>query len=320
MLSALPTAGVIFSFLGYGAAIQLAGEAKNPQRAVPIALIGALILCIVLYVVLQIVFIGSLKPDDFAHGWQNLDYKGDVGPFAGIAIGIGMIWLAHVLFADAVISPFGTALLYTASTARLCYAMGENGYLPSFLKPLNRVGVPARIIGLNFLVGLILLLPFPNWHKLAEFLVSALVLATAVGPLSLLVLRKTLPKQKRPFRLPFARIMCPLAFYACNLIIFWAGWHIISNMLIALIIGYCAFVVFRFSKQGQQLNLEWDKAWWVFIYLIVMGVISYFGSFGGGKNIISFGWDFLYLALMSWIIFEFAQWSAMRRVRYRFSE
>ncbi|HYF98348.1 MAG TPA: amino acid permease, partial [Coxiellaceae bacterium] len=54
VLAALPSAGVIFSFIGYNPAIQMAAEAKNPQRDVPFAILGALILCIILYVLLQI--------------------------------------------------------------------------------------------------------------------------------------------------------------------------------------------------------------------------------------------------------------------------
>lgn len=49
ILRALPTAGVIFSFIGFSPAIHFAGESKNPQRALPIAIIGSLSICMVLY-------------------------------------------------------------------------------------------------------------------------------------------------------------------------------------------------------------------------------------------------------------------------------
>jgi amino acid transporter len=311
VLTALPTAGVIFSFIGYSPAIQLAGEAKTPQRSVPIAIIGALLFCIFLYVLLQISFIGAVHPQDFAQGWSHLSFKGDTGPFAGIAMGLGATWLAMLLFADAGISPFGTALIYTAATARICYAMGENGYLPHPLMKLSRFGIPLRIIALNFIIGVFLLLPFPSWQKLVGFLVSALVFSYAVGPLALPVLRRTLPNQPRPFRVPFPKLMCPLAFYICNLIIYWSGWDIVFKILVAIVIGYLVLLVFMQTQQGKKLNLQWRKAWWVFIYVAALGLVSYFGAFGG-NNTISFGWDFLVIGVMTWLIFQLSQFLATR--------
>ncbi len=313
ILSALPMAGVIFSFMGYSPAIQLAGEAKNPQRAIPIAIIGSLIISIAVYLVLQIAFIGALAPHDFANGWDKLFFTHDAGPFVGIALSLGMVWLVDVLFIGAVLSPFGTALIYTASTARMGYAMGQNGYFPKPLMALNRHRVPARIIGLNFVIGMLLFLPFPTWQKMVGFLVTSLVFAYAVGPLALLVLRKSMPDQPRPFRLPMPRLMCLTAFYICNLIIYWTGWAIMLKMLIAIAIGYVVLAVYKRTEEGRRLNLRWDTSWWVFLYVIVIGVMSYLGSFGGGLKLIPFGWDFLAVAVYTWVIFECSQISALRK-------
>lgn len=311
ILTALPTAGVVFSFIGYSPAIQLAGEAKTPQRSLPIAILGALAIAICLYVLLQIAFIGALEPKSFLYGWKHLSFTGDTGPFAGIAMSIGAVWLAYVLFADAAISPFGTALIYTAATTRICYAMGDNGYLPRSLMKFNQQGIPHRIVALNFLIGVVLLLPFPSWQRLVGFLVAALVFAYAVGPLALPVLRKSLPKQPRPFRVPAPRLMCTLAFYICNLIIYWSKWVIVSKIVMAILIGYLVLIIFKQTKQGKQLQLQWSKAWWIFIYVACLGLVSYFGAFGG-RNDIPFGWDFLVIAIMSCLIFELSQYLSIR--------
>jgi len=316
VLAALPTAGVIFAFIGYSPAIQLAGEAKTPQKSIPIAIMGALLFSICLYVLLQIAFIGAVRPEDFAKGWAQLNFLGDTGPFAGIAVAIGAAWLAKILFIDAAISPFGTALVYTAATARICYAMGENGYLPHSLMKLSRLGVPLKIILLNFIVGALLFLPFPSWQKMVGFLVSSLVFAYAVGPLALPVLRRTLPDQPRPFKVPAPRLMCLLAFYICNLIIYWTGWNIVFKMFIAILIGYFVLVIFRKTRQGEKLNFQWRKSWWIFFYVGSLALISYFGAFGG-KNIIPFGWDFLIIAIGTWVIFAMSQFLALAGSRKR---
>lgn len=307
VLTALPAAGVIFSFIGYAPAIQLAGEAKNPQRSIPIAIIGSLGCAIVLYVSLQVCFIGAVSPAAFAKGWGGLSFLGDVGPFAALALSAGAVWLSVILFADAAISPFGTAFIYTASTARIAYAMGESQYLPRWFMRLNRHNMPVRLIMLNFCLGLLLFLPFPSWQKLVGFLVSALVFSYAVGPLALPILRKTMPDQPRPFSLPYPNVLSLLAFYVCNLILYWTGWHTISKIVIALAIGYVLFFCcYRGLKQ-----LAWRQSGWFFLYVALLAVISCLGDFEGGLHVIRFGWDFLAVAVMSALIFTLARYFAV---------
>lgn len=301
ILAALPSAGIIYSFIGFNNAVILGGEVKNPQRSFPIALLGALIICIILYTLLQIVFVGALFPADFHNGWQHLNFSRDVGPFAGIAITLGLAWLATIIYLDAIVSPYGTALVYTGATARLFYAMTRNSYAPTYFSRLNRFGIPWRIILLNYFVGLLLFLPFPSWQKMMNFLVIAFVFSYAVGPLSLIVLRKTLPDQPRPFRLPAANILSFLAFYICNLIIYWAGWVVVYKVLIAIFLGY--IVYFLGVKEKIVWKVQWQKSWWFFLYLILMGVLSYLSAFGGGQGRIPFGWDFLIMLIFSAIIY-----------------
>ena len=219
VLAALPLGGVIFSFIGYSSAIQLAEETKNPQRAIPLAIIGSLVLCIILYALLQIAFIAALQPEYLQNGWQNLSFKGDSGPFAGILATFGVTWLVLVIYADAIISPFGTGYIYTAATARVNYAMCQTGFFPSFLKKLNKRGVPMRAIMINYLVGLVLFLPFPGWQSMVSFIISCFVISFSIGPIALMTLRQTHAQHLRPFRLPIAKVIAGLAFYICNLLI-----------------------------------------------------------------------------------------------------
>ena len=308
ILAALPSAGVIFSFIGYNPAIQMAAEAKNPQRDIPFAILGSLLLCIILYVLLQIAFIGALEPESFSKGWASLSFTGDAGPFAGITMALGAVWLTKILFVDAAISPYGTGLVFTGATARLSYALGKNGYFPKAFMKLNKFGIPARMILLNYVIGLFLFLPFPTWQSMMSFLVSSLIFAYTVGPLALVILRKSLPKQRRPFRVPAASLVAFSGFYVCNLIIFWTGWSVVSKMLIAILIGYAALFLYKISaRSGPKLNLQAKNAWWLLPYLGFLGLFSYLGSFGGGKNLIPFGWDFFVLGAFSLVIYQLSQ-------------
>ncbi len=315
VLAALPAAGVIFSFIGYNPAIQLAGESKNPQKVIPIAIIGSLIICIFLYLLVQAAFIGSVDTDLLKGGWKALDFKGDSGPFAGIARHMGLIWLAIILYIDAAISPFGTALIYTSAAARMNYAMTENGYLPLIMQKLNKKDAPIYAIGLNYILGLILFLPFPGWQSMVTFLVSAFVISYAVGPISLVALRHSMAEKTRPFKLPCEKICAPLAFYICNLLAFWTGWATLYKILILIAIGYLFLTFYKLTKHGRPLKLNFIGALWLFPYFAGLGMISYLGTFGGGKGMIPFGWDFFVLFLFSIVIFILAYISRIKPTR-----
>jgi amino acid transporter len=306
VLTALPLGGVIFSFIGYSPAIQLAEEAKNPQFAIPLAIIGAILTCIILYMFLQTSFIGAMHSDFLQQGWQHLSFKDDNGPFAGILMTFGIVWLVMIIYVDAVISPFGTAYIYTASTSRVGYALSEIGLLPKSMQKLNKKGVPTRTMFMNYIVGLILFLPFPGWQSMVSFLVSCFVIAYSIGPLALYCLRQQKADYHRPFKLPAYKFMTLVAFYICNLLIFWTGWQTISKLLIAMLVGFAVFVYRYLMDEKKQWHGYWFNAWWLFAYLIVMGLLSYFGSFGGGKDYIHFGQDFGFIAVITLVIFYWA--------------
>jgi amino acid transporter len=303
VIAALPLGGVIFSFIGFTTAIQLAGEAKNPQRAVSFAVIGSVAFCIILYAVLQIAFIGAVPSSLLQNGWHALAFKGDAGPIAGILALSGAVFLVILTYAEAVISSFGTGMIYAAGTARVTYALSENGFFSKYWHGLNRFGVPFRALALNYVVGMLLFLPLRQWESMAGFLVSSFIVSFSVGPLSLVVLRKTKKDVARPFKLPAHLFMSFLAFYVCNLMLFWAGWETVRLLLITSIVGFAVYFWRVAKKQIEPSTLPWYKSLWLVLYFAGFGTLTYLGSFGDGKNIIHFGWDFLFVGLFSLLIF-----------------
>ena len=306
ILSALPLGGVIYSFIGSSTVLQMAGESKNPHFSIPFALLGSIIFCIVLYVLLQIAFVGALEPSTLIQGWKHLSYKGDSGPFAGILVAFGLTWFVVVLYGDALISPFGTGFIYTTATARVSYGLSQIGFFPKFFKKLTKKGVPLRGVIVNYLVGLILFLPFPGWQEMISFIISCFIVSYIVGPIALIGLRKTNPEQPRPFRLPCAYFMALLAFYICNLLIFWTGWQTVYHVVITMGIGFVVFIIHCCRLKNNLLAKQWQNSWWIFPYFIGMCIISYLGNFGGGKGIISFGTDFAVMAVFTIIMFVLA--------------
>ena len=305
ILAAVASAGVAFAFTGFKHGVELAGEAKDSKTAVPLAIIGSVVGCLILYMGLQIAFILALDPKTLAQGWSNLTFVGDVGPFAGLAASLGVLWLLYILYVDAAVSPLGAGLIYVTSTSRILYAMSKLNIFPQALTKLNKQNFPVIAIMVNFFIGMFLFLPLPGWQSMVEFLVSGMVLSYAMGPIALLCLRDELKTKPRTFRLPCANIVCVLAFYFCNLISYWTGWHTIWKLEVAILIGMVFFAVAYFRGKMDMLNLELKSALWVVPYLLGLGIISYFGSFGG-TNAISFGQDFFVIFIFSIVILYMA--------------
>jgi len=298
ILTALATGGVAFAFTGFKHGVELAGETKKFAIAIPFAIVGSVLICLLLYLGLQIAFIGALSTSVFQLGWHNLSFVGDIGPFAGLAAGVGLIWLANLLFVDAIVSPAGAGLIYVTSTARILYAMSQIGYLPRWLTIVNKQHFPVAAIIVNFILGMLLFLPLPGWQAMVSFLVSGMVISYAMGPIALLCMRLELPNLERQFRLPAATLLCCLAFYFCNLLSYWTGWETLYKLAIAMGIGICLFAIACLRGKMRVSSFGLKTGLWIAPYLIGLISISYFGAFGG-KNIIPFGWDFLVIAIFS---------------------
>src|SRR3954449_7440400 len=229
VFEAIATSGVVFSYLGFRQGIEFAGETDNPRRNVPIAVIGSVLITGLIYVALQVAFIGALDPSilDDSNGWASLSFENDFGPLAALASLLGLGWLSALLYADAIISPADTGLIYMTATSRISYAMARNGNAPQALARTTDRGVPLISLVVAFVVGLIVFLPFPSWQQLVGFITSATVMSFASGPLVLVALRKRMPELERPFRVPGGHLIPFLAFWSSNLIIYWSGWDIV---------------------------------------------------------------------------------------------
>lgn len=314
VFTAISTAGVCFSFLGFRQGVELAGETKNPSRNVPIAVIGSILITAVLYILLQIAFIGALPDGALVEGWANVgrNFAGNLsevaatfGPLAAIAGVMGLTWIAVLLYIDAFISPADTGLIYTTVTSRLSYAMGKNGNAPHSLAKVNEKGVPWVSVILTFVAGTLFFFLFPGWEKIVGFVTAGTVLSFGSGPVALLAMRKQLPDNKRPFRLPFPEIMAYLGFLAANLIVYWSGWNDIWKLIIAVLVGYIILIIHEASNHKKTPPLEIKHGLWIIVWLIGIAIISYLGVYplveegAGNIGIIGVGLDVIIIAIFN---------------------
>ena len=321
ILRAITSGGIIFSLMGFEGALQVGGESSNPQRDLPRAVIGAFLICTAIYVAAQVAFIGGLPPDVIAqHGtWSALagDPQLSRAPFFTLTALLGLVWLSWILRFDAVVSPSGTGLLYLTGASRLSFGLSRSGYVPRiFMVEDVRTEVPLYGVLLSAGLGLLFLLPFPSWSKLVNVVTGAAVLMYAGAPLSLAALRRSRPDLPRPFRLPAAGVVAPVAFIFSTFIVYWSGWQTVSTLMVALLLGYGLMGLARRLRLDQDPpRIEWASAWWLAPYLVGISIVSYLGNFGsggmlggvgpfhdvlvGGRGVIPLWWDLGILAVFS---------------------
>jgi amino acid transporter len=308
VFAATAAGAVIFALLGFEQAIQFGGESANPQRDLPRAVIYAMILGAIIYILLQVSFIAAIPHSSLPSAWAKLSFTADAGPFAGIATLVGLGWLATILYIDAIISPGGTGLIYTSSTARVSYGLSKNGYVASIFESTNANGVPWFGLFFTFICGLIFFLPFPSWQNLVELITAASVLMYAGAPLSFGVFRLHHNERPRAYRLPGGEFWSPVAFFVANVLIFWAGWTTVWKLGICILIGYILIGInWVFKLNPRQPKLDWRSAQWLPVYLIGMGIIAWQGGYGGGADHLKLGWDFLVLVVFSLAIYYWAR-------------
>jgi amino acid transporter len=323
IFAALPL-GIIFAAEGFEQAIQVGGEAENPQRNIPRAVIMSMIIGIIIYLLLEVAFITALNPGNLAHGWASpIAGIKAFGPYSTLATTAGLGWLSTLLIIDAVISPAGTGLVYLGTSSRLSYGLGRNGYFPRVISRISRRGVPFVSICIAFVVGMLVFLPFPSWSGLVGLVTSATVIMYAMAPPTLAGLRREDPHRPRGYRLPAAGVLCPLAFICADCIVYFAGFSTIFWLYVLIAVGFIAFAAYQAALPATRRTIiEWRAAQWILPWLAGLFIISWLGRYDGSPPTV-FGvtllatkhlpnwWDLLVLAAFSLAIFYWAEHSTL---------
>lgn len=308
VLAAISAGGMVYAFNGFTQACEWGGVVKRPGISLPIAVIGSIALTFFIYAGLQVAFLTSMQHVNLIHGWGHISLQRSNSPLAAIAYQDGFTWLLPLLFAGAIIGPFAASLIYMSSASQSLRNKSINGYLPKFLQILTPQHTPFYAIIINFIFGMMLFAPLPGWNKMMGFLTSLMTFTYTIGPICLIALRNQAPNQNRPFRLPFATIWGTIAFYLCTVFSYFNGWEIISKLGIGFSAGLIILLLYRtFSRNKEKPKLGWLESTWIWPYIGGLTLISYLGSFGGGKNILHFGWDLLVLGFFSIGIVYLAQ-------------
>ncbi len=189
-------AGVVFfAYIGFDAVSTAALEAKNPQRDMPIGILGSLAICAVLYVLVAIVMTGMVSYTHLA--------VADPIAVAVDAAGPGLFWLRPLIKLGAIAGLSSVVLVLLMGQARIFFSMAQDGLLPQVLTKVHPkyktpwvpsvmiCGVAMALAGI-FPIGI-----------LGEMVSIGTLLAFVIVSLGVLVLRKTDPDLPRSFKTPW---------------------------------------------------------------------------------------------------------------------
>ncbi len=314
-LTALAGGGIVYSVNGFQAPLDFSGEARNPRRTVPAAVLTGIGLAVLVYLGLQLAFLYAVPESLLAHGWQGVDFE---SPFGQLALVLNLHWLATLLYADAVVSPGGSAYVGVAIDARHTYALAKNGLLPRFFMRIDpRSGTAHRALVLNLVVIVVFMLPFGGWQDIVSVMGDMYLLIYAASAVAVAAFRahdreRGIPRAQG--QVPGVRWIAPVGFVVATEFVYWSGWHDLRLALPLVLAGVPLFLLQRRGTDGAPVREELRHGAWLVLHLAVLTLLSWLGTFGGSGRL-SAPYDSLAVAALAGAVFFWAVRSGADHLR-----
>ena len=246
----LRAAGVIFfAYIGFDAVSTAAQEAKNPQRDMPIGILGSLAICTILYVAFSLVMTG------LAH---YTEFKGAAAPVAVAIAYTPYKWL-QPLVKLAIIAGFTSVILVMLlGQSRVFFSMSRDGLLPKIFSDIHpRYRTPWRS-NLLFMVFVSLFSAFAPISMVGHMTSIGTLFAFVIVCAGILVLRRAQPDAPRPFRTPLVPVVPVLGIAVNAALMYGLGWENWMRLLVWLVIGLCIY--FGYSRHHSLLRRDLAQA------------------------------------------------------------
>ena len=201
------TGVLFFSYIGFDAVSVAAQEARNPQRDIPLGMLGSLLVCTALYMAMSYVLTGIAN-------YQTLNVAHPVSQ--AVEALPGTRWLTQYVNLGAIVGLASVVLVLLLAQSRIFFAMGRDGMIPSAfhaIHPRFRTPYKGSIITGIFCAVLAGFLPLDILGQLVSIGTLA---AFAIVCAGVMVLRKRAPDAKRPFRTPFVWVTAPAGIFMCG--------------------------------------------------------------------------------------------------------
>lgn len=238
-------AGVVFyAYLGFDALSTAAQEAKNPQKDMPKGILISLLVCAVLYIAVTAVLTGIVN-------YKELDVAAPIA-LAIDRTGAGLAWLSPFVKLGAIAGLSSVILVMMLGQSRIYYAISKDGLLPRFFSKVHpKHGVPHNATIFACIVTGLFAGLFPL-NVLSELVSIGTLMAFTVVCISIVVLRKTQPQLKRPFKTPFVPFIPLLGAAICLMQMIALPISTWVRLIVWSIIGF--IIYFSYGIKHSKLN------------------------------------------------------------------
>jgi len=193
---------VFFAFIGFDVVATTAEETRNPQRDVPIGILGSLAIVTGLYIAVSLIVTGM-------QSYEDIDGK-DPAPLATAFDAVGVRWMGDLIAIGACIGLTVVVLILMLGQTRVAFAMARDGLLPIGLAKVHPTyGTPHRITMITGAVVAVMS-GFVSFDTLGDLVSIGTLFAFVLVSVGVVILRRTRPDLPRAFRTPMVTVAPPV--------------------------------------------------------------------------------------------------------------
>jgi APA family basic amino acid/polyamine antiporter len=236
---------VFFAFIGFDIVATTAEEAKNPQRDVPIGILGSLVIVTVLYAAVSLIVTGI-------QSYKDID-PDDAAPLATAFSAAGVDWMGDLISVGACIGLVVVAMILMLGQSRVAFAMGRDGLMPRSVSKENPTfGTPYRITLITGVVVAVIA-GFVDLTTLADLVNIGTLFAFILVSIGVVVLRYTRPDLERAFRVRAVWVVASLATLMCLYLMLNLKGETWIRFVVWMAIGFVVYFAYgrRHSRLGQ---------------------------------------------------------------------
>ena len=271
--SAVVQTGIFYAYYGFSTIALFGAELKNPRRNIPLALVGSVAICLIIYLVLQVAFIGALPPEMVSHGWHNLNFN---SPLAQLLLIVNLNAWGIVLYADSALSPSGTGLVYAGSAARMLTGMSCERQMPCFFNKIHPVfNLSRRSLVCSLIFSTMVVIFFGNWQAIVVMVTAIQLIACVAVPVAFMKLRFSEPDRERGFIFRGGLIISPLIYLFVTYLMIQTG---TKALITSFIINWSFFMIY--AVQFYRYNIKAIcravmSSWTMLVYMLIIIVFSF---------------------------------------------
>ncbi len=233
---------VFFAYIGFDAISTAAEETKNPQRNMPIGILGGLAVCTVIYIIVGIVATGLVP-------YQQLKAADPLAQALQLA---GLQTAGLIVAAGAVVSLTAVLLVFQYGQPRIFFAMARDGLLPAWasrIHPKYRTPhITTLVTGIVVAAGALVM----DENEIYDLTNIGTLSAFAMVCIGVLVLRRTDPDRPRPFRVPMLPLVSLAGAGACVYVMLGLPTHAWERFGLWLAIGLAVYFLYGFRNSRAQ--------------------------------------------------------------------